>query len=142
MGCDRRLRSRSSWSLNLRSNWSFRIPCRRTIYSSRHFTTELVTTVVAVRQGSLTLAVDAVLGASSFDLLLLAFSDWAYREGSIYHALQSPQVFVVALTILMTGILLLGWLRREKHGIGNIGFESVLILILYFSGFSLLFFRT
>jgi cation:H+ antiporter len=46
----------------------------------------------------------------------------------------------VALTILMTCILLLGLLRREKHGFGNIGFESILVLILYLGGFSLLFF--
>ena len=100
---------------------------------------ELVTTVAAVRQGALTLAVGGVIGGNSFDVLLLAFSDLAYRQGSIYHALAGQQVFVVALTILMTGVLLLGLLRREKHGIGNIGFESALVLILYLSGFSLLF---
>jgi cation:H+ antiporter len=103
---------------------------------------ELITTVAAVRQGALTLAVGGVIGGNSFDVLLLAFSDVAYRQGSIYHALAAPQVFVVALTILMTGVLLLGLLRREKHGIGNIGFESVLMLILYLGGFSLLFFRS
>lgn len=103
---------------------------------------ELVTTVAAVRQGALTLAVGGVIGGNSFDVLLLAFSDLAYRQGSIYHALASQQVFVVALTILMTGILLLGLLRREQHGIANIGFESVLMLILYIGGFSLLFFRS
>lgn len=103
---------------------------------------ELVTTVAAVRQEALTLAVGGVTGGNSFDVLLLAFSDIAYRQGSIYHALATSQVFLIALTILMTGILLLGLLRREKHGIGNIGFESVLMLILYLSGFSLLFFRT
>jgi cation:H+ antiporter len=36
--------------------------------------------------------------------------------------------------------LLLGLLRREKHGFANIGFESVLVLMLYLGGFSLLFF--
>ena len=103
---------------------------------------ELVTTIAAVRQGALTLAVGGAIGGNSFDVMLLAFSDFAYRQGSIYHALAARQVFVVALTILMTGILLLGLLRREKHGIGNIGFESVLVLILYLGGFSLLFFQT
>jgi cation:H+ antiporter len=103
---------------------------------------ELVTIVAAVRQGALTLAVGGVICGNSFDVLLLAFCDIAYRQGSIYHALATPQVFVIALTILMTGILFLGLLRREKHGIGNIGFESVLMLILYLSGFSLLLFRT
>ncbi|MGD1912290.1 MAG: hypothetical protein ACFB2X_15965 [Rivularia sp. (in: cyanobacteria)] len=38
----------------------------------------------------------------------------------------------------MTGILLLGILQREKYGFANIGFESVLILLLYIGGIGLL----
>jgi cation:H+ antiporter len=100
---------------------------------------ELVTTVAAVRQGALTLGVSGVIGGNCFDLLLLAFSDIAYRQGSIYTAIANRQIFVMALTILMTGILLLGLLEREKHGIGNIGFESVLILLIYGGGVIMLF---
>lgn len=92
---------------------------------------ELVTSIAAVRRGALTLAVGGIIGGNCFDLLFLAFSDVAYRSGSIYHAMTDRQVFMIALTLLLTGILLLGLLRREKKGIGNIGFESVLILILY-----------
>ncbi|WP_036485653.1 sodium:calcium antiporter [Myxosarcina sp. GI1] len=95
---------------------------------------ELVTTIAAVRQGALSLGVGGVIGGNCFDLMLLAFSDVAYRQGSIYGAIANRQVFVMSLTILMTGVLLLGLLRREKHGIGNIGFESLLILLLYASG--------
>jgi cation:H+ antiporter len=95
---------------------------------------ELITTVAAVRQGSLTLAVGGVIGGNSFDLLLLAFSDIGYRSGPIYGTLQNPQIFLIALTILMTGLLLLGLLRREKHGIGRIGFESFLVLMFYAGG--------
>lgn len=101
---------------------------------------ELVTSIAAVRQGALTLAVGDIIGGNSFDVLFIAFADMAYRQGSIYHALTQSQSFIIALTILMTGILLLGLLRREKHGIGNIGFESFSILLLYIGGFSLLFF--
>ena len=101
---------------------------------------ELVTSIAAVRQGALTLAVGDIIGGNSFDVLFIAFADVAYRQGSIYHAITKSQSFIIALTILMTGILLLGLLRREKHGIGNIGFESFLILLVYLGGFSLLFF--
>jgi cation:H+ antiporter len=95
---------------------------------------ELVTALAAVRSGALTLAVSNVLGGNSFDILFLAFSDLAYRNGSIYQALTDHEVFNLALTILMTAILVLGLLRREKHGIGNIGFESFLVLLLYLGG--------
>ena len=99
-----------------------------------------MTSIAAVRQGALTLAVGDIIGGNSFDVLFIAFADFAYRDGSIYGAIAESQSFVIALTILMTGILLLGLLRREKYGIGNIGFESFLILLLYLGGFALLFY--
>lgn len=100
---------------------------------------ELVITVAAVRRGALTLAVGGVIGGNCFDLLLLAFSDIAYPGGSVYAAITNRQIFIMALTILMTGILLLGLLQRQEKGIGNIGFESVLILLLYLTSVIFLF---
>jgi cation:H+ antiporter len=92
---------------------------------------ELVTSIAAVRQGALTLAVGGIIGGNAFDVLFLAFSDLAYRGGSIYHTMTEGNVFVISLSIAMTAILLLGLLRREKHGIAGIGFESAVILVLY-----------
>ncbi len=100
---------------------------------------ELVVVLAAVRRGALTLAVGDILGGNSFDVLILAFSDFAYRDGSIYHVLTGSHVFLISVPILMTGVLLLGMLRREKHGIANIGFESVLVLALYVGAFAVLF---
>lgn len=92
---------------------------------------ELVTAVAAVRQGALTLAVGNIIGGNSFDILFLSFADIAYRGGSLYHAVGDRQIFILAATGVMTGVLLLGLLRREKRGIANIGFESFLVLLLY-----------
>jgi len=92
---------------------------------------ELVTTLAAVRQGAYTLAIGGIIGGNAFDTLFAAVADIAYREGSIYHAISNRQVFFITLTILMTAVLLMGMLRREKRGIANIGFESFLILVLY-----------
>lgn len=95
---------------------------------------ELVTTVSAVRRGSLTLAVSGIIGGNAFDTLFAAASDIAYRDGSIYHAVPDRVLLWVALSVLMTGVLLLGLIRREKHGPGRIGFESIALIVLYFSG--------
>lgn len=92
---------------------------------------ELVTAIAAVKQGALTLAVGGIIGGNSFDVLFLAFADISYREGSIYHAITHRQLFIIAMTQAMTGILLLGLLRREKSGFANIGFESILVLMCY-----------
>ena len=100
---------------------------------------ELVTGVAAVRRGALTLAVGGIIGGNAFDTLLVALSDVAYRSGSIYHAAADRSLALLGLAILLTGILLLGMLRREKHGIANIGFESVLILVIYLVTWTVLF---
>lgn len=101
---------------------------------------ELVTSIAAVRRGALTLAVSGIIGGNAFDTLFVAAADVAYRDGSIYHAITEQQIFLVTLGILMTSILILGLLRREKSGIGNIGFESFSILVLYGGALGLLFF--
>lgn len=100
---------------------------------------ELVTSIAAVRRGALTLAVGDIIGGNCFDVLFLSFSDIAYRDGSIYHAITQREKFIVSLTLLLIGILLLGLLRRERYGFGNIGFESFLIIVLYIAGFVVLF---
>jgi cation:H+ antiporter len=99
---------------------------------------ELVVAIAAVRNGALTLAVGDILGGNTFDVLFLSASDAAYGQGSIYAAISTREVFWVALSILLAGILLLGLLRREKHGLANIGFESVLVLVVYFLGIVML----
>jgi len=99
---------------------------------------ELVTSVAAVRRGALTLAVGGIIGGNSFDVLFLAFADAAYRDGSIYHAMTNQHIFITALTLMMSGIILLGLLRREKSGFANIGFESVLVLLLYLGAIAVL----
>lgn len=90
---------------------------------------KLVIAVVAVRRGALALAVGDILGGNAFDVLFLSASDAAFPGGSIYAAISVTEVFWVALTIALVGVLLVGLLRREKHGIGNTGFESALVLV-------------
>lgn len=92
---------------------------------------ELVTTIAAVRRGALTLAVGGIVGGNSFDVLFLAFSDITYRQGSLYHQMTAVQISYIALTVLMTVVLMMGLIRRERSGVGNIGSESFIIGLLY-----------
>lgn len=95
---------------------------------------ELVTSIAAVRRGALTLAVGGIIGGNAFDTLFTAASDITYQEGSIYHAMPEDSKSWAVLTLLMTGVLMMGLIRRERHGIGRIGTESVVITVLYVLG--------
>lgn len=95
---------------------------------------ELVTSIAAVRRGALTLAVSGIIGGNAFDTLFVAASDIAYRDGSIYHAVSNQVLLWIAITIVMTGVMMLGLIRREEQNWGGIGFESAIILMLYALG--------
>ena len=60
-----------------------------------------------------------------------------YRQDSLYHAegVGTREAFLASLALLLTITLLLGLLYRQRGGPANIGFESVLMLLLYVGGF-------
>jgi len=95
---------------------------------------ELVTTIAAVRRGALQLAVGGIIGGNTFDVLFLVAADAAYRDGSIFHAVGDRALFLLVWAILMTGILLLGLIRRERYGVGRIGFESAALITVFIGG--------
>lgn len=99
---------------------------------------ELVTSIAAVRRGALTLAVGGIIGGNAFDTLFTAASDIAYRDGSIYHVMSDEIIFWTALPLLMSSILMMGLIRRERQGVAGIGFESTAVLALYAIGVALL----
>jgi cation:H+ antiporter len=100
---------------------------------------ELIVAITAVRMGALNLAVGDIVGGNAFDTLFIAASDLAYREGPIYAAISGAEQFWLANAMLMTGVLLMGLVYRERYGPGNIGMESVILLVLYLGGLATLF---
>lgn len=100
---------------------------------------ELVVALSAVKRGALNLAVGDIVGGNTFDTLIIGASDLVFFEDSIYHAVSIQEAYLLALSAFLSAVLLMGLLRREKHGLANIGLESVLIFIGYFSGIFFLF---
>jgi cation:H+ antiporter len=52
-------------------------------------------------------------------------------DGSLYHAVGSPDYFWISAALLMTGILIGGLILRQRQGPARIGAESVLLLTIY-----------
>jgi cation:H+ antiporter len=99
---------------------------------------ELVVAISGARTGALTLAVSNIVGGNAFDVLFVAFADMAYREGSIYAALTERSLFVVGLTLMMTVMLLFGLLFRERYGPGKIGWDGLVLLVVFLGGYAVL----
>jgi cation:H+ antiporter len=92
---------------------------------------ELVVAVTAIRLGALTLAVGDIVGGNAFDTLFIAASDLFYAEGPIYAAIAPTEHVWLGSAMLMNAVLLLGLMYRQRRGIGNIGMESMVVLMIY-----------
>jgi cation:H+ antiporter len=99
---------------------------------------ELVTTIAAVRSGALVMAVSGIVGGNAFDTLFLGAADIAFRDGSLYHAITAQQLLLIVITIIMTGVMAMGLVGRQRYGFANIGWESLSILLLYVFGFAVI----
>ncbi|MDN3516595.1 hypothetical protein QWY84_03130 [Aquisalimonas lutea] len=78
----------------------------------------------------MTLAVGGVVGGNAFDTLFAAIADWRTAPARCTHGATERETFLIALSIVMAAVLLPGLLRRERHGITRIGFESFAVLLL------------
>ena len=96
---------------------------------------EAVTLLAAVRRGALALAVGDIIGGNTFDVLFLTGADVAYREGSVFHAIDDATLVALGMTLAMTSLLVGGLLVREKRGIG---FEGLTIPIVYAAGVAMM----
>jgi len=102
---------------------------------------ELVVSIAAVRQGALVMAMGNIIGGNSFDILFLAFADFAYTEGSIYHDGGDSQLYILMLALLLNAILILGMLHRQKHGLAKSGWESFTIIGMFIFGYIVMYFQ-
>ncbi|WP_019432365.1 sodium:calcium antiporter [Streptomyces sp. AA0539] len=92
---------------------------------------EAVTAVAAVRRGAVTLAIAAVIGGNCLDVLNLVIGDIAYRGGSLYHTAQPDELLLTASALVMTTVLLGGLLVRQERGWWRLGFDGVLLVVIY-----------
>ena len=95
---------------------------------------EAVTAFAAVRQERVGLAIGDIVGGNAFDTMVVASTDFFYLQGSIYSAVASAIHLLDGMALLMTAILLIGFIRRERRGLGGIGIESYLLMAVYIIG--------
>ncbi|WP_246075701.1 hypothetical protein [Nonomuraea terrae] len=78
-------------------------------------------------------SIAAVIGGNSFDALNLVVGDIAFRGGPPFHAAQADQLFLTTAALLMTAVLLGDMLVRQRRAWARVGFEGVLLAVVYLS---------
>ena len=90
---------------------------------------ELVVTIRLLEHGNIRMATGNIFGSNLFNLCIIAFVDLMYR-GTIFSNVTGPQTVLLATSILMSGLFLIGATIRALRKT-SIRLDNIIILVLY-----------
>ena len=90
---------------------------------------ELVTTVAAVRLGSVDMAVGNIFGSNSFNMVIIAVTDIAYG-GSLLGAVSPTHLMTCLAAIFITSIIIMGQLCHAEKPIAFVEPDAILVILL------------
>lgn len=99
---------------------------------------ELSTVLGSLRQGAYDMAVANIAGTNGLEVALLLVADIAYLEGPVLEHVGDADLFLVALSSMLTCVYLGGLLTRRPKAVLRIGRDSLLVLLLYGAGMAVL----
>jgi cation:H+ antiporter len=102
---------------------------------------EMVTTISAIRLGAVDMAIGNLFGSNMFNMFALGLTDVFYSGGRFLAIIDPSFMLIGTFGLLMTIVGLVGNLARLEKTIFSIEIDSLILLILYFSGMFLLYQR-
>ena len=100
---------------------------------------EASTTISAVRLGQNEMAFSNIFGANILDLSVLFLADLVFRGGPVLNEVGRFSQIGALLGVLVTGVYMVGLLERRKRVVMGVGWDSLLVLLLYAGGMFLLY---
>ena len=100
---------------------------------------ELSTTTSCIRMGLYDMAVGNILGANLQNLAIPFFSDIFFRQGYFLAYTSPVHLFTLIIGGILTCILLLGIIYRSERHFLRMGWDSILMLLVYLVGMYLVF---
>jgi cation:H+ antiporter len=95
---------------------------------------ELSSTVAAVRLGRYQLAIGEIFGTNLFNIQIIFVADLFYRDGPLLNEAGPFEIAAACLSILMTGIFVVGMLERRDKTIWRFGTDSALAIAVFAAG--------
>lgn len=101
---------------------------------------EVSTTLSAARNGRFTAAISNVFGSNAFDVTLLLLADLLHRESSVLAHAGPTAIFTATVGSAMTCIYVWGMIEREDRTVLRLGWDSVVVTLVYGVGMTVLYF--
>jgi cation:H+ antiporter len=100
---------------------------------------ELSTALTAARRGLVTMAISDILGTNMINIGLVFFVDLLDSGDPVLGRVGSFAAFGAFLAIVLTAIFQAGLAERRDRGLLRMGYDSILVLIVYAVGVALLY---
>lgn len=100
---------------------------------------EIVTTLAAVRMGSLELAVGNIFGSNAFNVVVLLPVDMFYRSGSLLCNCKQVHVVTALAVIIATSLAMSGMLYRPKKRYWFIEPDAALVAVIVITSLGLVY---
>ena len=99
---------------------------------------EISSVTAAIRIRQYDMAVGDIFGTNLFNLGLIFLADLIYRGEPVLEIAGTFEVVGALLAVLMTGIFLVGLLRRGSGSIFRMGYDSLVALVVFGLGLTVL----
>ena len=100
---------------------------------------EVVVSLAAVRIGAIDLALGNLLGSNICNIFILAVDDLFFVEGPILAYANSNHIISSLAAIAMTSIMIIGLTYRSEKKLLFLAWDSMAVILLYFSYLMLLY---
>lgn len=95
---------------------------------------ELSSIIGALKLKRYQLAIGDVFGTNLFNIQIIFIADLVYGAGPVLNEASSFEVAAACLSIIMTGIFVVGMLERRNKTIWRLGFDSALAILAFAFG--------
>lgn len=95
---------------------------------------ELAVTITAVRAGLFDMAVSNIFGANIYNIFIIFLADICYRKGNFFFHVSGSHIMTAILAALSTVIIIIGLIYRSKKSYLRLGWDTILIVIIYIFG--------
>ncbi len=100
---------------------------------------EMVVTISALKLGVLDLAIGNIFGSNMINMFLVFVCDAFYVKGPLLAAVSKTHALTAVLSIVLTGIVLVGIRGKHKKTIWGLGWDSVLLISFFAAGMGLVY---
>jgi len=100
---------------------------------------EIAVSLAAVRMGSIDMSIGNLVGSNIFNIAILALDDVFYTKGHLLKDASDSNMISVLATIIMSAIAIVGLTYRPTSKRFLLGWDALLMLIVYSTGLVLLY---